>query len=78
MSFTLEDLELIVDALDLADDEIYNRIITCPDAEAFAEQLEALKERRRKIHKLGQRFTIELGKRLPKKVTVVEKNNEQQ
>lgn len=52
MQITGRNLELVRDALELADAELHNQIAHCPDVDEFAEQIEALEDDREELKRL--------------------------
>lgn len=56
MTYTTDDKTLLIEALDLAHDELHNRIATCPDVTTYAEQISALRDKQTAIADLKARL----------------------
>lgn len=52
MRFSGKNLALVRLALDLASDELYNMIATCPDVNEYAEDIEGCEEKIKQLTKL--------------------------
>lgn len=61
MRITGKNLHLLHYALHLAEAELHNQIVTCPDVELYAEDVESLEKDRADVIKLRKRVEKHLG-----------------
>lgn len=61
MQFTGKNLELVREALELADAEVHNRIATCPDVVKYADDIKELEEKQAQLRKMMERIDRSMG-----------------
>ncbi len=62
VQITGRNLELVWQALELADLELHNQIATCPDVIEFAEDIELIEEEQRQLARLKVRVERALNR----------------
>lgn len=63
MNITGRNLELVQNALELADQELHNQIATCPNVVDYASDIEAIEEEQTKLRRLLERVNKALLKK---------------
>lgn len=61
MQFTGKNLELVREALELADAEVQTMIGTCPDVVKYAGYIEELEEKQEQLRKMMERIDRRMG-----------------
>lgn len=61
MQLTGKNLELVREALDLADAELHNQIATCPDVMEYADDIEELEKKQAQLRKMMERIDRSTG-----------------